>query len=341
MKNKLTPIHVFLGFSLFFIIGYFFISKKEFVLKYPTTYESNTINEYHGIKIADPFDWLESESSTEVSEWINTQQNLTQSYFNNIPFKERIKSRLKNIWDYERQSIPFKKGNKYYYYHNNGLDQQSILMSKDCLNCTGSVVINPNHFSNDGSVSLAGTYFSKDFKYLGYAISRSGSDWKEFYIMDLDSKVILKDHLKWIKFSGMQWLDDGFFYNKYPEPQEGLEITSINQLSSIYYHKLGTEQSEDILFYEGHEEQTFTSINLTEDQKYMVLYKSKGTSGNSIAFQPTNKKVHKFQSIVNDYDSDQYIIDYVNGKFLMKTNRNAPMGKIVLVNPKTSSSVKV
>ena len=321
------------------VIVYFLHRFAPTPVNYPRTELSeNYTDVYHETEIMDEYQWLEDENSKKTKAWIQKQNSFTDSYFRRIPFKKKIEKRLKELWDYPTQSLPFIKGDKVYFYKNTGLQNQSILYVKDKADISdslASIVIDPNTFSKDGTISLAGIYFSNDNRYLGYATSKSGSDWKEFYVMDLKNNKILDDHLKWIKFSGMSWAEDGFYYSTFPKPKEGKEYTQSNEGSQVFFHKLGTDQSEDRLIYSDLKNPKISNYaSTTSDGKYLLIYRSKGTYGNSLLVSDLTKKNGKFINIINDFESEVSVIEEINGSLLVITDRGAPNKKIVLIDPK-------
>ena len=314
-------------------------------LKYPKTkLSSNIIDVYHGISIEDEYRWLEDDNSKQTKAWVQKQNAFTDRYLRKIPYRKKIQKRLTELWDYPTLSMPFIKGNKVYFYKNDGLQNQSVLYVKNSVydsDSTASIIIDPNEFSTDGTVSLGGIYFSNDNKYLGYSIQRSGSDWREFHIKDLSTGNNLSDHLKWIKFSGMSWSGDGFYYNSFPKPNEGGELSDINQNSKVFYHKIGTSQREDtIIFSDPNNPKISSYPSTTDDGRFLMIYRTKGTYGQSLMVSDLNKPDNEFINIVSDYSSEISIIDHVDGKLIAITDRNAPKKKVVLIdpfNPKESS----
>ena len=197
----------------------------------------------------DPYRWLENDTSQEVKEWVKKQNKVTFNYLEKIPYRQKLKNRLSEIWNYKKVSTPRMQGGKYFYFKNDGLQNHDVLYMKENLNSEEKMVLNPNTFSEDGSVSLASFKASHDGKYLAYSVSKSGSDWEKIHIKNLHTDSTLDDHLKWIKFSNIAWYKDGFFYSRYEKPEEGKEYSQINTNQKVYYHKVGTKQSEDRLVF--------------------------------------------------------------------------------------------
>ena len=307
-------------------------------LKYPKTEKSsNVIDIYHGKSIEDEYRWLEDDNSRQTKAWVQKQNAFTDRYLRKIAYRKKIEKRLTELWDYPTLSIPFLKGGKVYFYKNDGLQNQSVLYSKEDIHTPdsmSSVIIDPNKLSNDGTVALGGVYFSNDNKYLGYSISRSGSDWREFHVKDLITGEVLKDHLKWIKFSGMSWSGNGFYYNTFPSPEKGKELSQSNQGSKVYYHQLGSEQKDDVIIYHDKENPKISPYpSTTDDGRFLIIYRTKGTYGNSLMVKDLNKPNSEFINIVDDYESEISIIDHIDGKLVAITDRNAPKKRVVLIDP--------
>ncbi len=307
-------------------------------LKYPKTEKSkNIIDIYHGDSIEDEYRWLEDDNSMQTKAWVQKQNAFTDRYMRKISFRKKIKDRLTELWDYPTLSMPFIKNNNVYFYKNDGLQNQSVLYVKKNIydsDSIASVVIDPNTFSNDGTESLGGIYFSNDNKYLGYSVQKSGSDWREFYIQDLSTGSNLKDHIKWVKFSGMSWSGDGFFYTTFPKPNEGEELSKVNENSKVYYHKIGSKQIEDkLIFYDPANPKISPYASTTSDGRFLIIYRSKGTYGQSLMVKDLDKPDSDLINLVDDYTSETNIIDHINGKLIAITDRNAPKRTVVLIDP--------
>jgi len=303
-------------------------------LRYPVTQRGIVSDTYFDTTISDPYRWLEDDYSNKTKAWVTKQNAFTNAYMRRIPYRRKIEKRLTEIWDYPSQGMPFKRGNKYYYYKNDGLQNQSVLYVQNTPNSTGDVFLDPNRFSSDGTIALGGTYFSNDNKYMGYSINIAGSDWQEFFIMDLELNEIRKDHLKWIKFSGMAWQGNGFYYIRYPRPDENDELSAANENSKVYYHKLGTPQaSDELIFYDPETPKISPWVSTTDDERFLFLYRSSGTYGNSLAFKDTKSTNSNWISIIDDYSSSIGVMDHIDGKLIVHTDRNAPFKKIVQIDP--------
>lgn len=325
---------------LFVLIAVAFMScnsaqKKIAVPEYPVTQKEDVVDDYFGHEVADPYRWLENDTSKATAQWVTAQNEVTFGYLNQIPFREAVKERLTEIWDYPKISAPFKKGSFYYVFKNDGLQNQSVAYIKTSLEDEGRVILDPNKLSDDGTVSLAAFSPSEDGKYLAYAISRGGSDWREIYVKDIESGEMLDDHIMWAKFSGITWYKEGFFYTRYPEPAEGDALKGVNENNKVYYHKIGTLQDEDNLVYEDpqHPQWGF-GVDVTEDEKYMIIYVTESTSGNALYFQELGVPGAKVHKVIESFEKDYSVLDHINGKFLVSTNDGASKYRIMAVDPK-------
>ncbi len=303
-------------------------------IQYPVTKKIDLTDNYHGTIVSDPYRWLEDANSDETKKWVDEQNKITFEYLDKIPFREKIKNRLTELWNYERYSAPSKIGDFYVYSKNDGLQEQSVLYIQKGLNGKPEVFLDPNKFSDDGSVSLAGLSFSKDYKFASYMISKGGSDWREIFVMDVASKKLLPDFLKWSKFGGMTWYKDGFYYNRYDEPRPGEELKQANEYQKLFYHKLGTEQSQDILIWEDKENpKRLFGAGITEDEKYLIINVLQGSSSFNGVMYKDLKNNGEIKWLFDKFDSRYSVIDNIGNSFLVLTNYNAPNGKIILVDP--------
>jgi prolyl oligopeptidase len=307
--------------------------QKEERIKYPETKKGDVVDTLHGQAIADPYRWLENDTSAETAEWVKQQNEVTEKYLSKIPFRNDIKNRLTKIWDYPKYGVPFKKGDRYFYFKNDGMQNQSVLYVQESLDSEPQVLLDPNKLSDDGTVAFAGMDVSKDGKYLAYAIARGGSDWNEIKVMEIDSRNQLDDNLKWVKFSGMAWKGDGFYYSRYDAPT-GSELSGKNEFHKVYFHKVGEPQSQDVLIYEdpAYPLRNY-SADVTDDEDFLVLYHTESTSGNALYFKDLRKPAKDFTSIVTGFDNDFAVVDDYNGKFLVRTNYNAPKYQLLLIDP--------
>ncbi|HKH63252.1 MAG TPA: prolyl oligopeptidase family serine peptidase [Flavitalea sp.] len=305
-------------------------------LQYPNTKKTDTIDNYHGTKVPDPYRWLEDDNSEETKAWVIAQNKATQQYLASIPYRQQVKRRLEELWNYPRYTSPFKEGDYYYYYKNDGLQNQSILYRQKGLKGVPEVFLDPNKLSEDGTASLAGLKFSLNGKYVAYSVSQSGSDWRVGYIIDVNTNTRLSDKLDWLKFTGFSWKgDEGFYYTRYPEPQTGEHLKGKNVLPQVYYHKVETPQSEDILVFEDKEHpQRFAGVGLTEDERFLLLSTSEGTSGGEIWYRDLKDSARtEFKLLIPGFKTEPRVVDNVGDKLLVVTNDGAANYKLVLVDP--------
>ena len=312
-------------------------AERYSVKAYPETRKDTTVVEdYFGTKVADPYRWLENDTSAETSAWVKAQTEVTQDYLSHIPFRSALKDRLTQIVNYERYSTPSKKHGRYIYSKNDGLQNQSVIYMQETLDGQPTVLLDPNALSDDGTVSLGGISFSNDGKYMAYTIQRSGSDWVEIYVKDMATLELLPDHIEWAKFTGASWYKDGFFYAAYDRPTEGKEFSNVNENHKIYYHKLGTTQDEDQLFYSNPAQpRYFHQVDLTEDEHYMFLFESGQGAGSTLWIRDMQDPKGKFVQIAFDMDYQYNPIDVINDTLYIFTNFNAPKGRICRVSAKT------
>ena len=297
---------------------------------YPETRQDSCVEDYYGTAVSDPYRWLENDTSTETSQWVEAQRAITEDYLSHIPFRGSIKERMTSLINYERYGLPVKRFGKYIYSKNDGLQNQSVIYIQDDLNGEAEVLLDPNKLSEDGTVSLGGISLSNDGKYLAYTIQRSGSDWVEIYVMDMDSKTLLEDHIKWAKFTSAKWYKDGFFYAAYDRPIEGKEYSHVNENHKIYYHKLGQPQEMDELFYENPQQpRYFHQIDISDDERYVFLFESGQGAGNTLRIKDMQNTNGGFTEIANDMNYYYQPLEVIEGEVYIMTNKDAPRGRIV------------
>lgn len=299
-------------------------------LAYPDVFRDSTVvDDYHGTEISDPYRWLEDDNSEETKSWVNAQNEVTSGYLDQIPFRQKVIDRLTKLWDYEKYSSPFKESGVYYYFKNDGLQNQSVLY-RIGENGNDEVVLDPNKFSEDGTSSLAGLGFSKDGKYLAYFISEGGSDWRKAKVLDLASGDHTEDELDWIKFSALSWAGDGFYYSRYPASKEGDELSGKNEFHSLYYHKLGDPQSKDqLVFRDNDNPQRNVYGSTSEDENWLYIYQSESTSGNALAVKNLSNPNNPIVSIIKSFDADYSVVDADENRLIIKTNDDAPKQKLL------------
>ena len=299
-------------------------------LKYPTTEKRVVIDSYFGTDIQDPYRWLEDDLSEETMDWVNNQNKTTFNYLNSIPYKRNIKKRLEQIWNYEKRTSPFNEGDYTYYYKNNGLQNQYVVYRKKDSE-DEEVFLDPNSFSEDGTISLTGLDFSKNETLVSYSISEGGSDWRKVVVMDTETKEIIGDTLTNIKFSGISWKNnDGFFYSSYDKP-EGSELSEMTDNHKLYYHKLNTDQNQDKLIFGGKstDKYRYVSSSVSEDNKYLFITASNLTDGNKLFVMNLTKDSNKIEVVSDDETTDDYVIETDGNTFYILTNSNAPNKKLV------------
>jgi prolyl oligopeptidase len=302
-------------------------------IQYPETKKGEVKDTYFGTEVNDPYRWLEDDRSKETEAWVKTQNEVTFNYLNTIPYRNQIKERLEKLWNYERISAPFKEGDYTYFYKNNGLQNQSVLYRKD-KSGKEEVFLDPNTFAADGTTSLANVEFSKDGSLVAYSTSEAGSDWNKIIIMDAVSKKILEQPIIDVKFSGISWLgNDGFFYSSYDKP-EGSELSAKTDQHKLYYHKLGTAQKEDKVVFGLNEKRRYVGGGVTEDQQYLIVTAANSTTGNELYIKDLSNPNSKLETIVDNFNSNNYVIDNVGSKLYIVTNLNAPNQKMVTADAK-------
>lgn len=309
---------------------------KMMNLTYPETETVDIQDTYFGQTVADPYRWLEVDTAANVEAWVKKQNEVTFGYLESIPFREQIRQRYEALFNYPKLSSPFKAGEYYFFYKNDGLQNQSVIYIQKGLDGEPEVFMDPNKMSKDGTVAINLVGFSKDNQYVTYSRSDAGSDWQEFHVMEVATKKKLDDQLKWVKFSGAAWWKDGFFYSRYPEPAPGMELSADNKYHSIYYHRLGTPQSEDQLIYRDEENPNIYHFGTTtEDEKYFILYKQPGTDGFATYYKNLETN-GDFIELFGGYKNKSSVVKHLNDKFLVITDIDAPNYRLIevdLANP--------
>lgn len=302
-------------------------------IKYPPAPQDGTVDEYYGEKVADPFRPLENDTSAATKAWVEAENAVTAAYLAKIPFREKLLKRLKAVSDYERTSVPFEQNGKWYVYRNDGLQNQSVLYQMDRLGGEQRVFLDPNKLSSDGTVALQGTSFSNNGKYMAYVISRSGSDWQEIYVRDVKTGEQLADHILWAKFGGAVWCGDGFYYSAYDAPEKGKEFSSKNEVHKVYYHKMGTPQSEDVLFYQNPTQPLrFYSVSVNKEETVMFLHESGAGAGNNLYVRDLRVPGSQFVQITNNMDLQYLPVQVVGDKIYIYTNDGAPRNRLMVAD---------
>ncbi|MDX1444836.1 prolyl oligopeptidase family serine peptidase [Lishizhenia sp.] len=302
-------------------------------MQYPETKKVDSADTYFGTTVRDPYRWLEDDMSTETAEWVKAQNEHTFAYLNEIPFKDKIKKRLEELWNYEKIGSPFKEGENTYYYKNNGLQNQYAIYK---VNEEGEdeLFLDPNKFSEDGTTSLGGLSFSKNGEKLAYSISEGGSDWRKVIVIDVASKDIIEDTIVDVKFSGISWLgNEGFYYSSYDKPK-GSELSAKTDHHKVYYHKLGTPQAQDQLIFGGNEGEKYRYVGaeVSEDDRYLFISCQESTSGNKLFMKDLTVKDAPLVTMVDHFDNDSYVMDNRDSLLYIVTNMGAPNKKVVTVN---------
>ena len=299
-------------------------------LTYPETAKTDVVDTYFGTSVPDPYRWLENDTSAQTAAWVAAQNKVTGEYLSKIPFRGALLRRLTAVADYEKTGAPAKKHGKYYFYKNDGLQNQSVLYVQNSLDGEARVMLDPNKLSADGTVALTGTSFSHDGKRMAYTISRNGSDWTEIYVIDTESGQTLDDHIVWAKFTGAAWHGDGFYYSAYDAPEAGKEYSNVNENHKIYYHKLGTPQSVDRLVYENKAyPKRFYSASVSDDETLLFVYESGDGAGNALYVKDLTKPDAPLTAMATDMRYQYYPIETINGKTYIFTNYGAPKGQIM------------
>jgi prolyl oligopeptidase len=305
-------------------------------LAYPVTKKVDQQDNYHGTMVADPYRWLEDANSAETHEWVDAQNKVTQAYLGQIPAREAIKQRLTRLWNYERYSVPYKEGGRYFYSRNDGLQNQSVLYTMTKLSDTPRVLLDPNTLAADGTVALSGTAVSPDGKLLAYGTAASGSDWNEWKVRDIATGKDLEDHLKWVKFSSTAWTHDGkgFFYSRYDEPKEATKLADVNYFHKLYFHKVGTAQSADTLVYDRADQKEWGfGAHVTDDGRYLLINATQGTAHkNRVFFKDLAKPDAKVLPLIDAFEAAYEFIDNDGPVFYFVTDSKAPRQRIVAID---------
>ncbi len=311
---------------------------EEVSLDYPQAKRTDQTDDYHGTKVADPYRWLEQDvrTSSEVADWVAAENKVTFAYLEAIPQREAIRQRLTELWDYERYSSPFKEGGRYYYYKNDGLQNQSVLYTMDRLDGKARVLIDPNQWSADGTIALSGAAFSDDGRHVAYRVAEAGSDWATWRVMEIESGKVLDDELKWVKFGGASWTKDGqgFFYARYPEPEEGAAFQQLNLNHRLYYHRVGTPQSQDVLVYRrpDHPDWSFQA-SVTEDGRYLVITTSVGTDDRyRVAVKDLAEPYGMPVDLIDNFEHEYSLVGNDGPVLYFQTDLDAPRKRLIAID---------
>ncbi len=307
-------------------------------LDYPQTRKVEHVDTYHLTSVPDPYRWLEDDNSPETAQWVAAENKVTFGYLEKIPYRAQLKARLETLFNYPKFSAPARKGDYFFFSKNDGLQNQSVLYIGKGLSGTPEVLIDPNEWSEDGTTRMTAFSLSKDGKYAVVGVSRSGSDWQEYGVMEIATKTMLPDKIEWVKVSGASWRGNGFYYSRYPAPAKGRELSSANENHQVYFHKVGTPQSADeLVFQDPANPQRFHGVGTTEDERFAILDVSdrgKGKKGNAVFVRDLSKNDTAFRPLIGTIGDDSFnVIDNVGDKLLVQTDRGAPNGRVVLVDP--------
>lgn len=303
-------------------------------ISYPTTRASNHVDLYHGTPVPDPYRWLEDDNASDVKAWVYQQNLVTETYLQTIPYRQALKSRIAQWLNYTRFSTPEKVGDYYFFYKNDGLQNQPVIYIQHGLQGSPEVFIDPNSMNAEGTVAVSLLGASADNRFMAIAQSVAGSDWQQIRIIDIASRAVLPDTLQWVKFSGAAWFKNGFFYSRYPAPEPGTERSGNNRFHAVYYHNIGTDQSEDILVYEDKKNGDFYHYgNVTEDERFFILYAAPGTDGFATYCIDLSQPAWNVKPLFTGYNHKNVVINHLNGKLLVLTDIQAPTYSIIAVNP--------
>jgi len=304
-------------------------------INYPQTTKSDQVDDYFGTKVADPYRWLENDTSAETALWVNAQNKVTNDYLAKIPFRDQIHKRISTLWNFPKLTVPFKKGEWVIYQKNDGMQNQNVIYVQKGITGEPRILIDPNTLSTDGTVAIGDLSVSHDGKYIAYSINKAGSDWTELNVLDIASGKIMSDKIEWVKFSGASWQGNGFYYSRYDAPSKGKELSNRNEYHKVYYHKLGTMQKEDKLVFENRNFPLRSYYaSTTEDEHFLLLSESEGTSGNALYCQDLTTSSMKFVKLAAGFDNEYSVVDNIGDKLLVITNQDAPKKKLVLIDPK-------
>ena len=318
---------------LSFLALSFMISCTEKPIQYPPTKKGDVKDTYFGTVVEDPYRWLEDDNSAETAEWVKTQNKLTFGYLEKLPYRKQINARLTELWNYPKYGTPFKEAGKYFFYKNDGLQNQSVLYTTSDMAAKPTVLLDPNTLSTDGTAALTGIEISKDGKYLMYQVAKSGSDWNEIFVKNIETGEMLPDHIVWVKFSGISWYKDGFYYSAYDKPEAGSELSKANEYQKVYFHKLGTEQTADqLILSDPKNPKMMFGAGLTDDKRFLFISKSIGTHGNALDFKDLSKSNSQFINLLDSYESEFNPVDNIGDEIYVLTNYKAPKYRLIRIN---------
>ena len=333
MKTKLIIAAVVT--ALILIVAWF---TRPYLPTYPQTATVDVVDNYFGVEVPDPFRWLEDHKSDEAREWIEAQNNVTFAYLERIPFREQIRNRLTEIWNFERYTAPFWENGRYFFYRNDGLQNQSVLFVREGLDGEPRALLDPNQIAEDGTAALSAVGISNDARYLAYRIAQGGSDWNEIFVRNIDTGEDLDVRIPWVKFSGIAWRGSGFYYSRFNAPAPGQELLAVNENHRVYFHRLGTPPHTDRLVHSNpaHPRRTYRAFT-TDDERFLLISEAETTFGNALLFKDYSKPGSQLSYLIEGFDYDNRVVDHIDGKFLVLTNNNASMYRLVLIDPANPS----
>ena len=316
------------------------LSSQEKNLVYPQTKTVAQVDDFHGTKVEDPYRWLEDDvrESQDVADWVEAQNKVTFDFLNSIPQRATIQKRMTELWNYEKIGAPFKRGGRYFFSRNDGLQNQNVMFRQDTLDGEAKVLLDPNSWSKDGTVALSGSAFSDDGRYVAYGVQDAGSDWNTWKTMEIESGKVLDDELKWVKFSGAEWTPDshGFFYARYPQPEEGAAFQSLNTNMKVYYHRVGSPQSSDVLVYErpDHPDWGF-QMSVSEDGHYLIITVWVGTDDRyRIVVKDLTEPYGLPFELIDNFDHEYSFVGNDDHVLYFKTNVDAPLRRVIAIDLK-------
>ena len=284
-------------------------------IKYPESLKEGQTDEYFGVKVSDPYRWLEDDNSTPTKQWVVAQNEVTQNYLGQITFRDSVKVRMDKLWNFPRYKPTFKAGNQYFYFRNNGLQNQDVLFYKKGLEYVAMLFLDPNTVDTTGKVAISNVKGSKDGAFIAFLVSRAGSDWQQIRVKEVKKARTLADSLQWVKFSGIAWKNAGFFYSCYDAPTPGSELTSKNEYQKVYYHRVGTNQSDDQIIYQDKTKPQKTyGVATSDDEKFLIITGSESTSGNDVTIKNLDSTNSKFVSIISGFEYDNDVLDISDNK---------------------------
>ena len=329
-----VPLRFLLGLLL--VLGLVQIPMTATSLSYPPSPRHDQVDFYHGVAVPDPYRWLEDPQSAASRQWIEAQNQVTSAYLETLAGRSAIGDRLTQLWNFERYSTPFKQGGRYFYFKNDGLQNQSVLYTLPSLEAEPRMLLDPNTLSEDGTVSLSGMAVSENGAYLAYGLSSAGSDWVEWYVRDIATGVDTDDRLQWVKFSGASWSHDhqGFFYSRYDEPDETTKLEAVNYYQKLYYHRLGNPQGDDVLVYDRPDQKEWGfGGGVTEDGRYLIISVWKGTDPNNLVFYKDLRAPDSpVVELITEFEASYSFVDNEGPLFWFRTDLEAPKGRLIAID---------